>query len=75
MIGGNSCGLGIFIQSLRQRAGSRSDMMVCQGNSMHRHGSSEALEPQWPPFMGGGGGQGRRTRSVYGKKRKKKEAR
>lgn len=55
---GNSCGLGRFIQSLRQRAGSRSDMMMCQGNLMHLHGSSEALEQQWPPFMGGGGGGG-----------------
>jgi len=48
---GNSCGLGRLIHSLRHRAGSRSDMMMCQRNLMHLHSSSEALEPQWPPFM------------------------
>lgn len=58
---GNSCGVGRFIQSLGQRAGSRSDMMVCQGNSTHLHSSSEARRPQWPPFMvtvGKGKGRG-----------------
>lgn len=47
----NSCGLGRFSQSPRQRAGSRSDMMMCQGSAMHLRGFSEALDPQWPPFM------------------------
>ncbi|TNN45624.1 hypothetical protein EYF80_044170 [Liparis tanakae] len=47
---GNSCELGKFIQSLKQRAGSRSVMMR-QGNSTHLHNSTEAPEPQWPPFM------------------------
>lgn len=69
---GNSCEFGRFIQSLGQRAGSRSDMMGCQGGSMHRHGSSEAVEPQWPPFMvtvareGEGGGEAC-TQSAYSK--------
>ena len=56
---GNSCGFGRFIQGLGQGAGSRSDMMWCQGNSMHLHSSSEALEPQWPPFMVTVGRRGR----------------
>lgn len=64
---GNSCGLGRFIQSLRQRAGSRSDMMMCQGNLLHLHGASEALEQQWRPFMGEGSAVGGGTQSVYGK--------
>lgn len=68
---GNSCGLGRFIQSLGQRAGSRSDMMVCQGNSMHLHSSSQALEPQWLPSWVGEGRGGVHT-SVYSKKNKKK---
>jgi len=70
---GNSCELGRFIQSLTQRAGSRS-VMMCQGNSMHLHSSTEAPEPQWPPFMatvegrrreGGRGGRGGGGRGAH----------